>query len=47
MKNMNLFLRYKHGVSLWSKNGDGEYWGKYVGKVKDGKPNGISSVVLV
>ena len=37
---MHMFLRYKHGVSLWSTNGEGVYWGKYVGKVNDGKPNG-------
>ena len=37
---MRMFLRYKHGISLWSKNGEGVYWGKYVGKVNDGKPNG-------
>ena len=37
---MNIFLRYNHGVSLWSKKGEGEYWGKYVGKVKDEKPIG-------
>ena len=37
---MRMFLRYKHGKSLWSKNGEGAYWGKYVGKVNDGKPNG-------
>ncbi|SVD17529.1 uncharacterized protein METZ01_LOCUS370383, partial [marine metagenome] len=24
---MNIFLRYKHGKSLWSKNGEGVYWG--------------------
>ena len=35
-----MFLRYKHGKSLWSNDGEGEYCGKYVGKVKDGKPNG-------
>ena len=37
---MRMFLRYKHGVSLWSNDSEGVYWGKYVGKVKDGKPNG-------
>ena len=35
-----MFLRYKHGKSLWSKNGEGLFLGKYVGNVKDGKPNG-------
>ena len=42
---MYMFLRYKHGVSLWSKNGEGIYWGKYTGKVKDGKPNGKGKVL--
>ena len=37
---MRMFLRYKHGVSSWSKNGEGVYWGKYVGKVNAGKPSG-------
>ena len=35
-----MFLRYKHGISLWSTNGEGAYWGKYVGKVNVGKPSG-------
>ena len=37
---MRMFLRYKHGVSLWSNDSEGVYWGKYVGKVKDVNPNG-------
>ena len=35
-----MFLRYKHGKSLWSNDGEGLYLGKYVGKVNDEEPNG-------
>ena len=35
-----LFLRVKNGELNWFENGDEDSDGKYIGEIKNGKPNG-------
>ena len=39
-----LFLRNVNGESKWFEDGDEENDGKYIGEIKNGKPNGTGTI---
>ena len=40
-----LFLRNVNGEPKWFENGDEDNDGKYIGEIKNGKPNGTGTIV--
>jgi len=39
-----LFLRVKNGEQKWFENGNEDSDGKYIGEIKNGKPNGTGTI---
>ena len=41
-----LFLRVKNGEQKWFENGNEDSDGKYIGEIKNGKPNFVKALIL-